>query len=365
MLAKFDHRSNSKQSSASGKFRRLLTVSSALTFAALACFPRVAVADEGGVSFWVPGFYGSLAAAPQQPGWSVTSVYYHTTVSAGGDVGVARQVTRGGLSANVTGALSVNLNAKADLALVIPSYVFATPVLGGQLALSMMAAYGRSQADVDGTLTGTIGGLGFTRSGSLAESVTGFGDLYPVAAIRWNAGVNNFMIYATGDIPVGAYDPARLVNIGIGHAAIDAGAGYTYLNPQIGYEFSAAGGFTYNFKNPDTQYQNGVDFHLDLAASRFLSKQLFVGLVGYTYQQLTADSGALPILGDFKSRVSGVGPQIGYLFPVGNLQGYLNLKGYKEFDAAHRADGWNAWLTLSISPAAPTPATPAKRVATK
>jgi hypothetical protein len=24
-------------------------------------------ADEGGISFWVPGFFGSLAAAPQQP----------------------------------------------------------------------------------------------------------------------------------------------------------------------------------------------------------------------------------------------------------------------------------------------------------
>src|SRR5215472_11031995 len=29
-----------------------------------------AMADEGGVSFWLPGFFGSLAAAPMQPGWS-------------------------------------------------------------------------------------------------------------------------------------------------------------------------------------------------------------------------------------------------------------------------------------------------------
>jgi hypothetical protein len=38
------------------------------------------------------------------------------------------------------------------------------------------------------------------------------------------------------------------------------------------------------------------------------------------------------------------------------MQGYLNLKGYKEFDAANRPKGWNAWLTFSISPAAPPPA---------
>jgi hypothetical protein len=47
-------------------------------------------ADEAGVSFWVPGLFGSLAAVPQQPGWSIISTYYHSSVSAGGDVGPAR-----------------------------------------------------------------------------------------------------------------------------------------------------------------------------------------------------------------------------------------------------------------------------------
>ena len=91
---------------------------------------------------------------------------------------------------------------------------------------------------------------------------------------------------------------------------------------------------------------------------------MFVGVVGYTYQQVTADSGALPVLEPFKSRVSAIGPQIGYLFPVGNMQGYLNLKGYKEFDASNRPDGWNVWLTFAISPAAPaaTVRTPPKLV---
>lgn len=47
----------------------------------------------------------------------------------------------------------------------------------------------------------------------------------------------------------------------------------------------------------------------------------------------------------------GIGPQIGYIFLIGNLQGYLNLKGYGEFDAANRPSGWNTWLTFSISEA--------------
>jgi hypothetical protein len=47
--------------------------------------PSAAEADEGGVSFWLPGLFGSLAAAPGQPGFSFANIYYHTSVSAGGD----------------------------------------------------------------------------------------------------------------------------------------------------------------------------------------------------------------------------------------------------------------------------------------
>jgi Putative MetA-pathway of phenol degradation len=59
-------------------------------------------------------------------------------------------------------------------------------------------------------------------------------------------------------------------------------------------------------------------------------------------------------LGGFRSRIAGIGPQIGYIFPMGDkMQGYINVKGYKEFAAQNRAEGWNAWLTFAISPAVP------------
>jgi hypothetical protein len=57
-----------------------------LAFAVLESTPRIALADEGGVSFWLPGAFASLAAVPQQPGWSLANLYYHTSVSGGGDV---------------------------------------------------------------------------------------------------------------------------------------------------------------------------------------------------------------------------------------------------------------------------------------
>jgi hypothetical protein len=325
-----------------------------------------AYADEGGVSFWLPGQFGSLAAAPAVPGWSGAAIYYHTTVGASGAVAAARQIQIGRIPANAAVSLNANLNAQADLAFLNSTYTFATPVLGGQLAIGMTGLFGRSSASIDGTLTTAIGPLVTTRTGFIGDAITSVGDLYPMATLKWNAGVHNYMTYVTGDIPVGAYDPSRLANLGIGHAAIDGGGGYTYFNPATGHEFSAVAGFTYNFKNQDTNYQNGIDFHVDWGMSKFLSKQVFVGLVGYGYQQITDDFGQHPILGGFRSRVVGIGPQIGYLFPVGDMQGYLNLKGYGEFDAANRPSGWNTWLTFSISPMAPTSTvTPTRRVVTK
>ena len=45
--------------------------------------------------------------------------------------------------------------------------------------------------------------------------------------------------------------------------------------------------------------------------------------------------------------------ECGDVFPVAGMQGYVNLKGYGEFDAHDRASGWNGWLTFSTSPMAP------------
>ena len=192
-----------------------------------------------------------------------------------------------------------------------------------------------------------------SREGNLQDALTSYGDLYPSLKLKWSEGVNNYMVYATGNRPVGDYSPSRLANIGLGHGAFDVGGGYTYMNPATAMELSGVAGFTYNFKNVDTQYQSGIDFHFDWGVSQFLSKQLFVGLVGYAYQQVTDDVVQPPVLGGFRSRVIGIGSQIGYVFPIGANQGFLGLKGYGEFDAANRPSGWNTWLTFSISEVAP------------
>jgi len=145
----------------------------------------------------------------------------------------------------------------------------------------------------------------FTISGSSSDAVIGFGDLVPQFNLRWNQGVNNYMVYATGNLTTGRYNPTRLP-----------------FNPQTGHELSATLGFTYNFANVHTDYQNGIDIHLDMGASQFLTKQLQVGLVGYWYNQLSCNSGTGDRAG-FRIAGAGIGPQFGYIIPISNdYQGY-------------------------------------------
>src|SRR5258705_10460449 len=136
-------------------------------------------ADEGGVSFWMPGFFGSPAATPPVPGFSYANIYYHTSVNAGGDVAFARQVNRGNITANFSGNLNATINADVDLYMAVPSYTFAQPFLGGQATVLALIPYGRAKGSVDATLTGNLGlgGPGFTISGGRTDEILGFGDV--------------------------------------------------------------------------------------------------------------------------------------------------------------------------------------------
>ena len=70
-----------------------------------------------------------------------------------------------------------------------------------------------------------MGPIPFAGSTIISQAVDGFGDLYPMATLRWNKGVDSFMWYVTGDIPVGLYSSSNLANLAIGHGAIDSGVG--------------------------------------------------------------------------------------------------------------------------------------------
>ena len=109
--------------------------------AAFVVCPGIARADESGISFWLPGLYGSLAATPTTPGWSVATIYYHTSVNASGAAAASREFQVGRFPRTVNINLNVSLSGQADLQFIAPTYTFAEPVLGGQLSATLAGVW--------------------------------------------------------------------------------------------------------------------------------------------------------------------------------------------------------------------------------
>src|SRR6476646_6250968 len=161
----------------------------AMTAISCASLPQPSQADQGGIGFWLPGTFGSLAATRMQPGLSMSALYLHSSVSGGGNVAASRAIRFPNRSVN----LSVNLNAEikgtADVVAFGPTYVFATPVLGGQFAITALGIVGRQQANIDATVAGALGPIGFERERSISDSRSAFGDGFLQPTLRWNQGV--------------------------------------------------------------------------------------------------------------------------------------------------------------------------------
>jgi len=305
---------------------------SRLLFISISFFSSQSVlADEGGVPFWMSGQYASMAAVPMATGWSLVAMPYVYS----GNADKSKSFQHGT-------SINAGLSARESLVLMQLGYVAEKKILGGQLYLGVGWGPGAN------TTTASVSVVNPSTQLNRSNTSNGSTDIYPLASLTWNQGNNNFKTYVTGDIPVGTYSPTSLAAIGIGHAAIDAGGGYTYLNNTTGLEFSGVLGATYNWMNNQTNYQNGIDSHLDWSISQFVSQNWQVGIAGYGYYQLTADSGSGNRVGAFKSRIAAVGPQIGYLFNIGKKQAYINLRAYKEFWAQNRVEGYAMISTISI-----------------
>jgi len=299
-------------------------------------------ADEGGASVWLPGQFASFAASPTPPGFSLDTTFYVRHARAvEGDT-----FFRGG------GAAS-GLSISEGYFFLTPGYAFADPVLGGQLFLSLTFSVGHNETSASGTIEPD----GSARPPTV-DSLTGISDLFAFGSLKWQRGEHNFMAYTAVGIPTAAYDPERYSGLGVGHWAIDAGGAYT-LETTNGFELSLTAGLTYNFVNPTTGYKSGIDGHVDVAASYALSDSVYVGAAGYLYDQLTPDSGGAVELGDFRSRGAGIGPQIGGSFQLGATLVDVNLRGYAEFLAHDRPEGWSVFLSVSFARARHLP--PARR----
>ncbi|WP_439399211.1 hypothetical protein ACRQ5Q_17660 [Bradyrhizobium sp. PMVTL-01] len=151
--------------------------------------PLPARADLGGISFWLPGSMGSLSAVPGQAGWSFTSVYLHLEANAGS-----------GKELQNNASIVTGLHGRVDALGFLPAYTFETPVLGGQVTVGAAGVPGNVGIGIGATLTGPRGNA---ISGNAHDERTTFADVYYLATLKWNQGVNNYMWYVFGNVPSG------------------------------------------------------------------------------------------------------------------------------------------------------------------
>ncbi len=293
-------------------------------------------AVEGGKSLYLLGKRGPLAGLIPKPGLYLTDdIYYYSAERTE--------------LLPISGSLNNNIQADALMNLLQLTWITDNVLNNARLALGALIPYGNIKVAADAAL---LTPNGIQRGIRLSDEVTDFGDPVIAASLGWKNRDGELFrawnLYSSLFIPVGSYEVGRLANTGSNRWGLDVGTGFTMANFNRGREFSGVLGFTFNDKNDDTGYNSGTESHLELSYKQHLKKGLSFGVVGYYYQQLTADSGGPAVLGDFKGRVAALGPEIAYQFKTATRSVGLDLRWYHEFAAQNRVEGDSVFLTLSL-----------------
>jgi hypothetical protein len=297
-------------------------------------------ADDGGKSLYLLGKRGPLAAFVPKPGFYLSNDVYYYDASSSDLVPLGDRL----------GERVVD-NVSAQALMDIPQFTWVTnvTVAGGRLAFSLLTPFGK--IDVDGKGTVELPN-GTSRTVKISDSDSGFSDPVVGSSVGWKHRDGDkfraWSVYSSVWIPIGSYEVGRLANLSGNRWGLDVGGAYTMANFKGGREFSSVLGFTFNGDNQDTDYSSGTDFHLEMTGRQHLPHNWTVGVVGYWFQQVTADSNGPAILGDYKGKVYALGPEIAYQFPGKEHPVGVDLRWYKEFGAENRVEGDGVFLTLSV-----------------
>lgn len=311
----------------------------------------VAFAAEEGKSVYLLGSAASMSGMTPPPGTYISSLEYLYTGDATGAAAFSRTLPRTGVIADIDAELKV----KAQVAISVSAALWVAPqkVFGGNVGFGVLLPVGRQHVDADLNARAALNlpngnVLQAGRSLHISDDTFAIGDPLGTAFIGWSSGNWNWKLTGLVNVPVGSYSQSDLVNMGFNRWAADVTGSLTWLDPKSGLEFSIAPGFTFNGENPDTNYTSGTEFHLEGAVMQHLSKSVAIGVAGYHYQQITGDSGAGAVLGDFKGEVSAIGPNLTYNFVLGSTPVLTSVRWLHEFNAKNRLEGDAGFLTVTV-----------------
>ena len=290
--------------------------------------PTSIFAAEGGLSNYIPAFYGDLALALEPPdGFSVRNDVFYFSGDIGGSV-------RGG-------AVRANLDATFVYNYLTVLYKPEGDILGIPMAFGVTPAFGN--VDIEAS----------ARAGDLFAEVdddhTGLADL-TISFLMFGSH-ENFQFSLSGYVvtPVGDNDQDDLANTGLNYWTFETDLAATYLNEDTGQDYSLVLGYGYNTENEDTDYQSGDEIHADFVLNQFFTEIFAVGINGYFYKQISGDSGKGALLGSFKGEGAGIGPSLYYVQTIAGRDVYFIAKWVHDYHAENRVKGDYAYASFALS----------------
>lgn len=299
-----------------------------------------AVAAEFGTGIYMLGYQSSLAGFMPEPGFYLRNDFYAYQ-------GNAKIMP-------FSGRVEVDLRSRLITDLVAGSYVTPLKIFGANYAVGLIWS-SVTNSFLKGTLSFDTRFPNLNRfldrrfGGSEEGNYTGVSDLVitPVS-LGWHLGNFHIMAFGNWYAPVGSYNAERRLNTGLNRWALEPNVAVTWLHPKYGQEASLSLGYTVNVKNPATQYTTGQELHLEYYLGQHLPLGFAVGLTGYIYNQMTADTGTGATLGAFHGQTIALGPCLSYNGKIGNHAIGVSARYYNEVKVHNRFDGQACYLTLSL-----------------
>ncbi len=305
------------------------------TLCSLCLAPSVSKAEEGGSGHYLPGSMASfMDGVPPTETFLIryNFAYWDAEVDANRTLPIAGLLTAGA---------DVTTYANGITMLWRPSWGSINDCWS--YAMSATVPY----VDLDITAN-VITPLGTIRR---SDEITGIGDIVLMPFMLNQHLSSDFNInYRLGVYaPTGRYEVGRLANTGKNYWTLEPAIAFMYFGQKNGREASLFIGGDYNFENPDTDYQTGVQLHADGTLAQHFplwGGLAGVGVNGYWYEQVEGDSGSGATLGDFKARTAGLGPVISYTTKFDSFDLIAELKWLHEFEVKKRPEGDYVWFKM-------------------
>ena len=240
------------------------------------------------------------------------------------------------------GGVTINAGAKADFfnTAVNLLYVPDRKLLGGNLGLSITVPSGW----VDYRAGVEVQSQGFSRE----VSGWGMGDVIPRVQLGWQRGDLSYTVYLEAITASGRWQPGFTPIVSLHRQGIDTGGAFTWTDKQTKLQVSGTAGFTFNFENPQTNYQSGNEFHWEWAVGFECMTGFVIGVVGYDYWQLNGDSGSGAKVGPFIGSVNAIGAGLSYTTVIEKRPVTYNLRYYHDYDYDNHFHGDTAIGSVTV-----------------